>query len=252
MLSPASLKPDLSQGSAAVTSVSAAIDLGLAEESSGKVKISDACHKAKSARIAILHAFDSKVLADNKVEKYFALFYAYYLFLGKRVYPLANQSSEKWAEQFNSHVFLGEVQENPFNDYKHPKLITWFGYVGLGWFDPNGKFQANPYNRLVRALPQIFSSAHKLSSDEFMKGVSLVCPELDGGEMFRQANRDWMPSDKKCTLGLSHALIELHEDGVIRLDCPADCQDWSLKEAEPPRDDCFKGDCFASIEWRKK
>jgi hypothetical protein len=37
----------------------------------------------------------------------------------------------------------------------------------------------------------------------------------------------------------------------LRLDCPADCQDWSLREAEPPRDDSFKGDRFALVEWRK-
>lgn len=253
LLSPESLKPDLSQGSGAVTTVSAAIDLGLAEESSGLVKISSIYRKHESARCSILHAFDSKVLCSTNVEKYFAMFYAYYLFLGKSVYQLANKDSEMWAQKFNTHVFSNEVQEkNPFNEYKHSKLNTWFKYVGLGWVDPEGNLQANPYERILRVLPDIFSERHKLNSHEFMNRLATVCPELDGGEMFLLANRNWKSEDKQCSLGLSHALIELHEDEIIRLECPADCQDWSLKEAEPPRDDYFKGDRFESVEWRKK
>ena len=124
--------------------------------------------------------------------------------------------------------------------------------MGLGWYDPAGSFQANPYDRVARAFPALFAGKSKLSSDEFMNGLAASCPELDGGTIFRQANRDWNGADKQCSPGLSHALIELHEDGVIRLDCPADCQEWSLKEAEPPRDDWFKGDRIASVEWRKE
>jgi hypothetical protein len=232
--------------------VRAALDLELAEERHGTLTLSSSCKKEKNTRIAILSAFDEKVLANTEVEKYFALFYAYYLGLGRAVYRLAKQSGEEWAEQFNGDVFSGVLQENPFNRTKLTGLHRWLSYVGLGWYDPAGSFQTNPYKRILRVLPTVFSGNRKLSSDAFMSQLAEACPELDGGEIFRKANRDWKSADKQCSLGLSHALIELHEDGVIRLDCPADCQDWSLKEAEPPRDDNFNGDRFASVEWREK
>lgn len=251
LLQPKPLEPN-PQYIPAKATIRAALELGLAEDAAGTLSLSALCKREKDTRSAVLKAFDEKALANAEVEKYFALFYAYYLFLGRAVYARAKQSGEEWAKQFNKDVFLDEPQQNPFNKDKLTGLHRWLSYVGLGWYDPAENFQANPYNRVLRALPEIFSGSRKLISEEFMKRLAETCPELDGGEIFQRANRDWKKADKQCSLGLSHALIELHEDGVIRLDCPADCQDWSLKEAEPPRDDCFKGDRFASIEWRKQ
>lgn len=251
LLQPEVLKPDAQLAPSKAT-VRAALDLDLAEETQGGLSLSAFCKKKKDTRSAILSAFDEKALANTETEKYFALFYSYYLGLGKAVYSRARYSGDEWAEQFNKDVFSGETQSNPFNRTKLTGIHRWLNYVGMGWYDPEGNFQANPYDRVLRALPTIFSNVRKLSSGEFMNQLARTCPELDGGEMFRQANQNWKSEDKQCTLGLSHALIELHEDGIILLDCPADCQDWSLKEAEPPRDDHFKGDRFASIEWRKK
>jgi len=251
LLQPKPLEPN-PQFIPAKATIRAAVELGLTEESAGTLSLSASCKREKDTRSAILRAFDEKVLANTDVEKYFSLFYAYYLYLGKAVYVRAKQSGEDWAKQFNKDVFLDEPQQNPFNRDKLTGLHRWLSYVGLGWYDPAENFQANPYERLSRVLPEIFSKNRKLDSDEFMERLSRACPELDGGEVFRKANQNWKSADKQCSLGLSHALIELHEDEVIRLECPADCQDWSLKEAEPPRDDCFKGDRFASVEWRKK
>jgi hypothetical protein len=251
LLQPKALDPSPSLTPAKAT-VRAALELGLAEESGGTLSLSDSGKRLKEARAVVLNAFDEKVMVGTEVEKYFALFYAYLLFLGKEVHLRARQSDEEWAKQFNKVVLLGEVQKNPFNKDKVSDLTnTWFIYAGLGWKDPAGYFQANPYERLVRALPVLFGKKRKLTSPEFMQALAETCPELDGGELFQQANRAWKSEEKQCTLGLSHALIELHEDEVLRLDCPADCQEWSLKEAEPPRDDAFKGDRFASVEWRK-
>jgi hypothetical protein len=251
-LQPEALKPDSKLAPSKAT-VRAALDLELlAEETQGTLSLRVSCKKKKDTRSAVLSAFDEKALANTKVEKYFALFYSYYLGLGKAVYSRAKHSGEEWAKQFNADVFSGEPQDNPFNATKLTGLHRWFSYVGLGWYDPASNFQANPYERVLRALPTIFSGVRKLSSGDFMNQLARTCPELDGGEIFRQANRNWKSEDKQCSLGLSHAMIELHEDGVIALDCPADNQDWSLKEAEPPRDDQFKGDRFSSIKWRNK
>ena len=253
LLQPKPLEPN-PQFIPAKATIRAALELCLAEEAEGTLSLSDSCKREKNTRSAVLTAFEAKALANMEVEKYFSLFYAYYLYLGKAVYLRAKQSGEEWAKQFNKDVFLDEPQPNPFNRDKLTGLHRWLSYVGLGWYDPAGNFQANPYDRILRALPDIFPKNRTLEMDsnEFMEKLAGACPELDGGEVFRQANKNWKSADKQCSLGLSHALIELHEDGFIRLDCPADCQDWSLKEAEPPRDDCFKGDRFASVEWRKK
>jgi hypothetical protein len=251
LLQPEALKPDPKLAPSKAT-VRAALDLEIAEEAQGALSLSASCKKRKDTRSAILSAFDEKALANTEVEKYFALFYSYYLGLGKSVYSRAKYSGEEWAKEFNADVFSGEPQDNPFNATKLTGLHRWYSYVGLGWYDPADNFQANPYERLIRALPLIFSTGRKLSSDAFMHQLAIACPELDGGQVFKQANRNWKSIDKQCSLGLSHALIELHEDEVIQLDCPADCQDWSIKEAEPPRDDHFKGDRFAFVEWRKQ
>lgn len=252
LLQPKSLEPDPKLAPATAT-IKAGLELRLIEEVGGKLSLSDSNRKDSTARDAILGAFDEFVFCSVEVEKYFALFYAYYLGLGKLAYGMQNRSREAWAIEFNRVVFDDVPQVNRFNEPKYKGLDAWFDYVGLGWFDPAGVFQANPYGRLLRAFPKIFSKSRKLSSEDFMKKLSEACPELDGGEIFRQANRDWKITDKNCSLGLSHALIELHEDEIVRLDCPADAQGWSLKEADPPRDgDSFKDDRFVSVEWRKK
>jgi len=72
-----------------------------------------------------------------------------------------------------------------------------------------------------------------------------------GGEIFLQANeyRGYRPDDKQCTLGMSHALIDLHEDAIIRLDCPVDSRGWNIGIAQPSRDDTIKSDRITNVEY---
>jgi len=249
LLQPKALEPN-AQSIPAKATLRAALELGLAVEEGDSVSVAVPTKREKNTQVAILKAFDENVLSHSGVEKYFALFYAYFLHVGKGVYTRSGKYDD-WAAQFNKDVFADEPQANPFNAEKLTGLHRWFSYVGLGWYDPAENFQANPYQRILRVLPKIFGKHRKLKSEDFMQSIGTICPELDGGQIFQQANRNWKIEDKQCSLGLSHALIELHEDNVLRLDCPADCQDWSLREAEPPRDDSFKGDRFALVEWRK-
>lgn len=248
LLQPEPLKPDTGSSSPAAATVKAALDLELAEEQSGKLSLK---RKEPDARAAILRAFDARVLASADVEKYFALFYAYYLGLGKRVYAYRASNKEQWAEQFNSAVYGDAAQDNRFNGTKLTGLHRWFNYVGLGWFDPVGEFQANPYERLQRALPIIFGPQKKLEVDDFIAQLAGVCPELDGGSLFIQSNRGWSAADRRCTLGLSCALIELHLDKIIRLSCPADSSGWDIRDAEPPGGDSFGSSKIAAVELLK-
>lgn len=253
LLQPEPLSPDLASGSPVVVTVKAALELGLAEESERKLSLTAACRKTKDTRAAILEAFDEKVLSSADVEKYFSLFYAYYLGLGKRVYQRRTRANQQWADQFNLDVFANEPQENPFNATKMTGLHRWFSYAGLGWYDPSDElpircFQANPYDRIKRAFPAIFGRQRKLDADDFMNKLATSCPELDGGKIFLQANPEWDAAQKQCTLGLSHALVELHLDGAIRLNCPADSAGWSVAEAEQPGGPDFRSARIATVE----
>jgi hypothetical protein len=248
LLQPEPLNPATGSGSPAVVTVKAAIELQLAEDDGGVLSLTPACRKLKNTREAILRAFDARVFSNTEVEKYFALFYAFYLGLGNKTYSLRAFNKDQWAGHFNKYVFSDVPQSNPFNGDKFTGLHRWFNFVGLGWYDPNGDFQANPYERLERALPQIFGRQRKLEADAFMAKLAETCPELDGGALFLQANPQWDGAGKQCTLGLSCALIELHMDGVLRLSCPADSAGWNIGVAEPPRDEDFRSARIASVE----
>lgn len=235
----------------AKNTLSAALQLGLVEEKQSVIKINKNYDKEKSAKENILRAADQAVLSNLDIEPYLSLFYAYYLGLNKEVYQRARFSREDWAIQFNKDVFNNEPQANPFNATKHTGLDRWFSYLGLGWFDCSEQFQANPFERLLRTLPVIFGGKSKMYGDRFMLQLAKVCPELDGGEIFLQANkyRSYKVEDKQCTLGLSHALVDLHEDGIIQLDCPVDSPGWNIEQALPLRDDTIKSDRITLIEY---
>ena len=221
---------------AAKNTISAAKELGLAVESSSVIKLNKDYDKKKSTKENILRTTDRMVLSKLDVESYLALFYSYYLGLNTDVYELSEKyDREAWANEFNKKVFNNQPQKNPFNRTKHTGLDRWFSYLGLGWYDSNEKFQANPYERLFRSLPYIFEKKHKLSGDDFMKKLAVVCPELDGGDIFIKANkyRNYNVTDKQCTMGLSHALVDLHEDRIINLECPVDSLGWNIELAEP-------------------
>src|SRR5262249_35566226 len=112
---------------------------------------------------------------------------------------------------------------------------------GLGWYDTGGVFQPNPFERIRRCLGKIFAGEVKLTSEAFMQRLTEACPELDGGTIFKRVDQTYDPAAKVCTLGLSHALIDLHQDGWIRLDCPRDSRGWSIETAEPPSDGLQSG-----------
>ena len=73
-------------------------------------------------------------------------------------------------------------------------------------------------------------------------------PGVGWGRMFLQANKSYDANAKECTLGLSQALVGLHEDGFVRLTCPIDSRGWNLGKAKPGRDDSIKTDRLELIE----
>jgi hypothetical protein len=220
---------------AAEVTLNAARQLKLVEESDGAIKLmSDA--KKDDSRAAILRAFDGLVLSTTEIEPHFALFYAW--ILGRpNTAQLQSLLRADEASTYSEAVFGDQKPPIPFNATRLSGLHRWFNYAGLGWYDPAGEFQPNPYSRLLRALPGIFANSKgTLTSDQWMAKLAEQCPELDGGTLFLQANRRYMAKARKCSLGLSQALVELDLDGIIRLYRPADSSGWSVEEAQPPID----------------
>jgi hypothetical protein len=251
LLQPEALAGKDSKFPSATATIRAALDLELADESGGIISLIPAYRKEKHPNSVILKAFDVRVLSVTEVEKYFALFYSYLLGLGTGINQRQKQSNDAWAAQFNHDVYDDVPQPDRFNASKLTGLYRWFSFAGLGWYDPAENFQPNPYERIQRSLSRIFGKHRKLEADPFMAALGKVCPELDGGEIFCQANRGWESIPRRCTLGVSHALVELHMDAIVRLNCPADSAGWSIEDAEPPSGDDFKSARFVSVELLK-
>lgn len=244
LMQPSGLPGLSASSSQAADTLSAARQLDLiAEEEDGLIRLS-APRERRSSRDLILQAFDEKVLSSHDVEPWFSLFYAYVL--GQNESAGAGQG-KKWEIEFNNALFKGESVSNRFNETKYIGQRRWMRYVGLGWHDSEDAFQPNPYERVKRALPHIFSRAKALGADDFMWKLASHCPELDGGWIFKRANPGFDEQSRLCSGGLAHALVELHLDGVIALDCPLDSAGWSLEAAQPPRDGTLQSPQFAAV-----
>ncbi len=226
----------------AVQTFTAAKELGLITvDENGRVQIAFDRNDARSTRQIVLDGLDKHVLGGSpEPEPYFALFYSFLLSLGPE--GTLRRSPDEWALEFDRVVFAGQRQQNPFNPVKYQGLRRWFRYAGLGWHDSSDVFQPDPFPRLERRLPVIFGKNEKLRSEEFMERLGQACPELDGGEVFRRAAPNWNPVNKRCSLGLSHTLVELHLESKIRLHCPQDSRGWSIAEADPPTDETLQSD----------
>ena len=154
--------------------------------------------KKLSARENILNALDGKVLENSEVELHLALFYAYYLGLDTRIYERSDWDGERWSDRFNTDVFGETEQSNRFNKTKYTCLQRWLNYLGLGWYDSNGFFHG-PHGK----NPSLCLRFGEKRSRGINSRVNCSVPELDGGEMFLQANKSYDANAKECTLGLS-------------------------------------------------
>jgi len=226
--------PDLTPSSkqAAVT-IGAAKELGIITEEGQVIRL-NRFDKTLSTRQVLLDVLDEKVLTSTEIEFFYAPFYSYLLSLNAD--GVQKRDGDQWAIAF-AHDCPGVARaENAFNKPKYTGLNRWYPYSGHGWFDPEGVFQPNPYERVRRRLNRIFSSERKLAGDEFFSRLALECPELDGGEIFRRSIAAYDRNRSTATMGLSHALVDLHVDGVIRLFCAPDSRGWSIEAAQPPND----------------
>lgn len=226
--------PDVTEASGQVRDViKASLELNICVERDGAIKLTQS-EKNSSASELLLQRLDEVVFCSTDTEPYCAPFYSYLLGLGEA--STANRSGVAWANAFNQECPAVARTQNPFNETKWRGLMRWYGYTGHGWIDPAGVFQPSPYGRLRRQLRRIFDKDSRISGDAFIARLSACCPELDCGEIFGRTLPQHNPDARTCTLGLSHALVDLHQDGCIRLSCAPDSRGWSIDSAQPPND----------------
>lgn len=210
--------------------LSAARALGLVKEVNGDVRLSYKVLGGHQPRAAILAAFDGIALANDQVEKWAGRFYAYLIVQDDDT--LQMDSARAMADRFMANLPITVDKTNPMNDTKYRALERWYVYVGLGWIDPDGAFTPDPADRLRRSLPMIWAEDRTLDADQFLDRLAKACPELDGGALFNEVTTlTYNPSARSCTQALATALRRLHDEGELKLHCPADSKGWSLEKA---------------------
>jgi hypothetical protein len=210
----------------------AALELELVKEDDNKdIRLAYKVRGVHEAKPAILDAFARIALADGRVEKWAGRFYAYLIVQDDDTIA-DTEKGEALANRFMSDLPSSVDQGNPMNKDKYRALERWYRYVGLGWTDPSGAFVPDPTERLRRVLPLIWEKDRRLGGDEFLDRLGRVCPELDGGTLFREVtSRTYLASHRQCTQALASSLRRLHEEDILRLHCPADSKGWSLEKA---------------------
>jgi hypothetical protein len=209
--------------------ISAGKEIGLITYVENSKKIKKLSSNGKNAKDFLLEYLDEKVLSMTDVEPYFAKFYSYALF---REIPLTNnaEANIELAQRAREDV-AGFGGNNRFNETKLGKYLPWYFYLGLTQVVKKSNpitSETYPYERLKRKLNDIFKAKKRLSIDEFMGNLGDNCSELDCGEIFCSVNSDQNRIDRSLTLGVSNALIELHMNGHIILECPLDSDGWNF------------------------
>lgn len=209
-----------------------------AEDGAGHLRLTFAIRDGKpSAREAIIKAFDDVVLSCSDVEPWFGRLYGFTIAQEDDWIPPDNPARKDLCTRFND-ALLGHIERtNPLNDTKLNHYLRWYPYAGMGWRDPAKRFIPDPTERLRRALPKVFGDASRLDASPFMAAVALACPELDGGALFMDAAAGLFdPAARVCTRALAVALRNLHDEEMVRLECPKDSIGWSLERGGSVRD----------------
>lgn len=231
--------PDLTPASKqAVNHLNATRELKLAlPDDEGNLRLTYAIRGGRPfARDAIIDAFDNVVLSSANVEPWFGRFYGFLITQNDDWVPPEASLRTEICTRFHD-ALPGHIERaNPLNETKLGQYLRWYTYVGLGWRDPARFFIPDPTVRLLRMLPKIFENTKRLDAAPFMAAVAASCPELDGGTLFMDGAGGYDSSVRECTRALAVALRNLHDSGVICLECPQDSVGWSLERGGSVRD----------------
>lgn len=246
--------PDLSANNKQTTyHLHAARELQLVtQDPDGNLRLAYPIREGKpTAKEAIVQAVDRHVLSSADVEPWFGRLYGYVI-ARDGVIPGEGNGRKNLCTDFNNALPDGVERGNQLNDTKLPHYVRWYAYAGMGWRDPAGRLVLDPTERLRRALPSVFNGDQRLEAAAFMSSLALVCPELDGGALFKEVCAErYNPADRVCTSALAMAMRNLHDEGFIQLDCPQDSQGWSLERGGSVRNnETLQSDRFDRVTLR--
>jgi hypothetical protein len=244
--------------SAVIASLQAALQLELIVQERGRYLLTAHGHYPtrkrqgdSQARQLVRAALDRMVLISaSEVEPYFTPYYAWYL--AQSCAPASARSKEELANDFRELAQERLRLRNPFNSTKLQGLLRWYPFAGLGWSDLDTTLVCNPRDRIARSLPRMLEQGAELSGAAFIQRLGETCPELDGGEVFREMNGEAAGGDQRLTTGTAQALVDLHLDGILSITAQPDVVGWSLNNAVPPNDGLsLRSDRVVSVQWLK-
>jgi hypothetical protein len=133
-------------------------------------------------------------------------------------------SKGKMEKRFNEQLY-GSAESIVLSD--HPGLTAWFEwaqFLGWGWLmkfsREEGRLAPDATLRVRPLLPKLLPHTEPISMGEFMSRLRELCPELDGGLLFKrcwEASRGSEVQGNRLSLMLSTALRVLHISSEIEL-----------------------------------
>jgi hypothetical protein len=232
LLQPQELK--LENQETATLVINAAINCGLLVEDKFKklIRISDGLPNLESIKDFRRWMQNRLLGVTDEDEPNFLLnlFTAWYMGQGEKVFKYSKDVDKK----FNSEVFSNEI-ERSFNSTKLNNWKTWAAFLGFGWFnDENGVLFPDAHDRIEPHIAELLPKK-ELVFGEFMKNLNGICPELDGGSLFKKCMQysSLMEGDgNTLKLALSTALRILEQEKRIKLINRADAKEtWHLHPA---------------------
>jgi len=165
----------------------------------------------------------------------FNLFSAWYAVQNERI--LHELVYEECCIAFTTDLpaYAFKSKDRAFNTTKLNGWHKWAEFLGLGWTIKIGSHSIlvpDATKRVGAILPEILSNTEEIRFGIFMERLAIVCPELDGGKLFRycwQASRGEEVQGNRLSLMLSTALRSLATLHTIELFNKADSLDvWQL------------------------
>jgi hypothetical protein len=170
------------------------------------------------------------VTEENESNFLLNIFTAWYMVQSTKVFVLEKDLDTK----FNSEVFPNDT-ERSFNSTKLNSWKTWAAFLGFGWFNKENDFLLpDAHDRIEPHLGNLLPKK-EIIFGTFMTNLSSICPELDGGVLFRkclQYSSSAESQSNQVRLALSTALRIFDQEKRIKLVNRADAREtWQLHPA---------------------
>lgn len=139
------------------------------------------------------------------------------------------------AVKFESELYGTDNEGRVLNVTKLSAWITWAEFLGWGWSSNDVVFVPDATDRILPVLNESKSNKEMLSFSDFMETMSVECPELDNGYLYKLCwnnSRGGEQQSNQLSLMLSNGLRVLDHQGAIKLVEQGDAVNvWQLYKA---------------------